>query len=174
MGIPLQLSLFFFFLQSLIAFRILSLLLIFTILIMLYLGVGLFGCTLFGTLCDSYIWISVFFFSLGKVSVINSSNTFLILFSLSETPFVCMLVCFILFHRYCSFLSYFFICLSVCCSDWVIAIILFFRVLIHSLELFSLIFITFSLVFYLSNCLILISSSLQCLVPFYSDLHFYQ
>ena len=73
MGFFLITVFFFFFLA---AFRILNS----AILIMICLGVGLFGFILFGTFCASCTWISFSSFRFGKFSGI-SSNKFLIPFS---------------------------------------------------------------------------------------------
>ena len=48
----------------------------FAILIMICLGVGLFGFIFFETLCNSCTWILVSFFRFSKCSVIISWNTF--------------------------------------------------------------------------------------------------
>jgi len=77
MGFPLQLTLYF----SLAVFRILCLSLTFAILIMICLGVGLFVFILFGTLCASCTRIFASF-SFVKFSVVTSSDTFSIPFSL--------------------------------------------------------------------------------------------
>ena len=111
---------------------------------MICLCMALFGFILFGTLCASCTWISVSFFRFGKFSAIISSNTFLIPFSLSSPlePLLrlsCHALCCLIDLLSC--FHFFFICLSVCCSDWVISIILLSRSLIHSFALFSLVFI---------------------------------
>ena len=51
---------------------------------------------------------------------------------------------------YC-FRFFFFTCLSVCCCDWIISIVLAFGSLVHSSVLFSLLLIAFSSVFVLAN-----------------------
>uniref|UniRef100_A0A9L0RMJ1 Uncharacterized protein n=1 Tax=Equus caballus TaxID=9796 RepID=A0A9L0RMJ1_HORSE len=79
---------------SLAAFRIISLSLILDTLIIICLGVGLFGLILFGALCASCTWMSVCFLKLGKFSSIISSNKFsatLSLSSTSGTPIIRML-----------------------------------------------------------------------------------
>lgn len=55
---------------------------------------GLFRVIVFGTLCASSTWISVFFYWFEKLSVVISSNTFLTYLSLppSETSIMQMLV----------------------------------------------------------------------------------
>ena len=61
---------------------------------MMYLGVVFFG-NLFGTLCASWTWMSVFFPRLGKFSAIMPLNMFSAPFSLSSsfgTPIMPMLV----------------------------------------------------------------------------------
>ena len=99
---------------------------------------GLFGFILFGTPCISRISIS-FFFLFGKFSVIICSNIFLILFALSSlfwNPIMCRLTCFVLSYRSHVLVSFFPpICLSVCCSDWLIAATLSSRTLNHSSSL---------------------------------------
>ena len=75
MAILLYMTLFFLF-----CFRILSL--TSAILIMKFLDMGLFGLILFGIICDSCTWISLYFFKFGTFLVIISSNTFLIPFCL--------------------------------------------------------------------------------------------
>uniref|UniRef100_A0A9L0SPR2 Uncharacterized protein n=1 Tax=Equus caballus TaxID=9796 RepID=A0A9L0SPR2_HORSE len=67
---------------SLSAFKILSLSLILDILIIVCLGVGLFGFILFGTFCASWIKTSVSFPRLGKFSAIISPNKLSASFSL--------------------------------------------------------------------------------------------
>ena len=104
-GIPLYMTLCIF----LATFRILSL--SFGILIMISLGMGLFGFILFATFYVSCTWISVSFFRFGKFSTIIFSNTFSIPFSLSSTsgvPIMCRLAGFVLSHRSCMLLSFFF------------------------------------------------------------------
>ena len=54
----------------------------FAILIMIYLDVYPFWFILFGTLCSSYTWVSVSFFTFWMFLAIISSNTFWITFSL--------------------------------------------------------------------------------------------
>ena len=58
----------------------------FAILVMIYLGVGLFGFILFGILCASSTLIYVSFFRFGNFSAVISSNTFSSPFFLSS-PF---------------------------------------------------------------------------------------
>ena len=72
-----------------------SLSLTFVNLIAMCLGVFLLGLLLYGTLCASWTWVTVFFSMLGKFSAISSSNIFSGPFSLSsssETPVIWMLV----------------------------------------------------------------------------------
>ena len=69
---------------SLTVFKILSLSLVFAILIIMCLGVDLFGFILFGTLCASSTWMSVSFSRLGKFSAIISSDKFSAPFSVSS------------------------------------------------------------------------------------------
>ena len=83
MGTPLQVTNF----LSLVAFKILSLSLTFGILIMIILGVGLFGSNLYGTLCASCTYMSISFClvpKLGNFSVIILSNRFPISCSFSS------------------------------------------------------------------------------------------
>ena len=54
---------------SLAPFKVLSLYWNFAILIMTCLGIGLFGFLLFGTLCVSWIYMSIAFTKLGKLPV---------------------------------------------------------------------------------------------------------
>ena len=118
---------------SLAAFRILSLSLNFTILIIICFGVDLLGFILLGIHCTSYTWVSVSFFRFEKFSAIISSNIFSIAFSLfffSGTTIMCKLVHFILSHRSPIFLLVFLICLSICCSNSLISSIIFSRSLI--------------------------------------------
>ena len=80
MGVPLYVTCCF----SLAAFNILSLLLSFAILTTMCLGVNVFVFILFGTLCASWTWMSVFFHMLGTFSAIMFSNMFSAPFSLSS------------------------------------------------------------------------------------------
>ena len=84
---------------------------------------------LFGTLCASCTWVSVFFFRFGKFSAKISSNAFSISFSLyspSGIPTMCRLACFMSSHRslllppffFFGFLGWF------VCFDWTISVIL--------------------------------------------------
>ena len=61
---------------SLAAFKILSLSWKFAVLIMMCLGVGLFGFLLIGTLCHSWICVTFSLIRLGKFSIITFSNRF--------------------------------------------------------------------------------------------------
>ena len=74
----------------------------FVILIMIYLGVGVFGFILFGILSASISQISISFHKFGKFTEMISSDTFSIPFSLSspENPVMCRLAHFILSYRY--------------------------------------------------------------------------
>ena len=74
-----------------VASRIFPLSLSLVILIMMYLGVDLFGSYLFGTLCTPWTCLSFSFTRLGKFLVISSSNRFLILCSLSSPPGIPMM-----------------------------------------------------------------------------------
>ena len=132
MVVPLYMTIYF----SLAAFRILSL--TSAVLIMLCLGVSLLGFFLLGTLCDFYIRVSVSLFRFVKFLAIISLNRFLILFFLLE-PLQCECWHFLCgtIDLVCCFV-FVFIYLSVCCSDWVISIILSSRSLILSSVSFSL------------------------------------
>ena len=82
-GVPLYVTSCFSF-----AALILSFYLFFVILIIMCLGVTLFGFILFGTLCASWTWMSVSFSRLGRFSTIMSTNMalcpFLFLFSFRD------------------------------------------------------------------------------------------
>ena len=78
MGVPLFVTSWF----SLAAFRFLSLSLIFAILVVMCLGVALFGFVLFWTLCVSWTWMSVSSLRLRMFSAIISYNKFYAAFSL--------------------------------------------------------------------------------------------
>ena len=87
---------------SLAAFNILSLCLVFVSLIIMCLGVFLFGFILYRTLCASWTWLTISFSMLGKFSTIISSKNFsypFFFFSSSGTPIIQMLVCLILSQR---------------------------------------------------------------------------
>ena len=84
------------FIFLLLVFRILSLSLTFAILIIVRLGVDIFGFISFGALCVSCTWISASFFRFRMFPAIISSNTFSTPFSLSSpsrTPIMQMIVC---------------------------------------------------------------------------------
>ena len=98
MGIPLYVISCF----SLAAFNIFSLYLIFDSLINMCLGMFQFGFILYGTLCASWTWLTIFFPMLGKFSTIISSNIFSVPFffsSFSGTPIIQMLVHLMLSQR---------------------------------------------------------------------------
>ena len=88
---------------SLAPFKILSLYLTFGILIMMCLGVGLFGFILFGILCAFWTYMSVSFTRLEKFSIIIIfSNKFSIICSVSfssSIPMMLILVHLKLFQR---------------------------------------------------------------------------
>ena len=89
---------------SCVSLTIHSLCLTFAFLIMICLGVGLFGVVLFRTLYASCTWISVSLLRLGKFLVIISLNTFLTSSSLffsspSDTSIRQMLVCLLLLEK---------------------------------------------------------------------------
>ena len=76
MGFPLYAT----FCFSLAGFNIISLCLVFVSLISMCLGVFLLGFILYGTLCVSWTWPTIFFSMLGKFSTIISSKFFSYLF----------------------------------------------------------------------------------------------
>ena len=84
----------------------------FAILIMIYLGVGLFEFILFGTLCTSWTCMSFYFTKLGKFSVTISSNKFLIFCSPSPfgSPTMWILLSLIMSQRYFKLPSFFKFC----------------------------------------------------------------
>ena len=87
----------------------------FAILVIVYLGVGLFGFILFGTLCPSYTWVSVSFLRFGTFSAIISSSTFLNSRSVcfpSGIPIMHRSGYFILFHRSSIYIYILFVFLS--------------------------------------------------------------
>ena len=97
--------------------------------------VDLLGFILFGTLCISCILKSFSFFRFRKFSSIISSYTFSTFFSLSSpsgAPIMQMLVCLMLSQRSLKLSLFFKICFPFHCYDWVIFIILPFRLLMHS------------------------------------------
>ena len=105
MGVPLCIICLFFF----VAFKVLSLSLIFVILITICLGVFLLGFILPGTLCVSWTWLTISFSMLEKFSAIISSSIFSDSFSSpSETPIMWTLVCLMLFQRSLRLSSFFF------------------------------------------------------------------
>ncbi|KAF6099747.1 hypothetical protein HJG60_011485 [Phyllostomus discolor] len=70
----------------------------FAILIMMCLEVGLFGFLLIGTLCVSWISVTLSLIKLGKYSIITFSSRFSIpcSSSTSGTPIIWILLCFML------------------------------------------------------------------------------
>ena len=109
-GLPCMLLPVFF----LAAFKVLSLSLNFAILVMMCLGVGLFGFILTGTLCASWTCVTFSPIKLGKFSMISFSNRFSILCSSSSgIPIIQILLHFILscssFNPSLFFLSLFFL-----------------------------------------------------------------
>ena len=89
-----------------------------------------------------------FLYRLGKFSAIISSNAFLLPISLLWDPYYVQIA--ILYIISC-LLSFFLIYLSVCCSDWVISVVLPFRALIHSSALSRLLFVVFNSDFISAN-----------------------
>ena len=105
---------------SVAAFKILSLSLTFSVLILMCLGVGLFASILFGILCASWTCMSTSFTKLGKFSFIIFSNRFPISCSFSSpsgTPVMQMLESLKLSWRLLTLCSFFWVLLS-SCSDW--------------------------------------------------------
>ena len=99
------------------------------------LGVFLLGFILCRTLCASWTWVAISFPMLGKFSTIISSNIFSAPSSLSspsETPIMGMLVHLMLSQRSLKLFSFFKVCFSFYCTDWVISIIPSSRSLMHS------------------------------------------
>ena len=84
---------------------------------------------------------------------------------------MCKLVGFILSNRSLLYCVHFFIWLSVCCSDWVISIILSSKSRIYPCALFILLFTTFSSAFMSANEFSNFSWLLLLLASFYSNLH---
>ena len=98
MGVPLYVKLLLF----LAAFNIFSLSLIFAILIIMCLGVVLFGLILFWPYCVYWTWMSVFFPRLRKFSALMSSGMLYTAFSFlfaSGTSIMQILVHLMLFHK---------------------------------------------------------------------------
>ena len=92
------------------AFKILSSSLTFGILIMMCLGVLLFGSSLFGTLCAHWTYLSISFTKLGKFSLIIFSDKFSIScfsFSPSGTPMIQLLIHLEMSQRLLSLSSFF-------------------------------------------------------------------
>jgi len=84
MGFPLYVTCCF----SVAAFGILSLCLVFVSLISMCLGVFLHGFTMYGTLCASWTWLTIFFPILGKFSSVIFKHfliCFLFLFLFYDT-----------------------------------------------------------------------------------------
>ena len=101
-------------------FKILSLYFTFGILIVMCLGVNLFGLIFFGTLCASWIYMSTSFTNLGVFSMISFSNKFSISYSLSSpssTPTMQMSVRLMLSQRLLTLSSFWGGSFSSCCSD---------------------------------------------------------
>ena len=143
------------------AFRILSLSLTSTVLIVICLGVGLLGFILFGTLHASCTWISVSF-KFWKFLATVSSYTFSILFSLFSfwNPYNANVGMFDVISEISYIALFFFlVCLSDCCNDWVISIILPSRSLMHSSVSFNLLFFTSKVLFVSNICSFIFSSS---------------
>ena len=118
MGTPLEITVSF----SLSSFRILYLYSISGNLMMMCLGVFLFGSNFFGTLWASWTsWKSISFARLGKFSFIICSNKFSISCccpSPSGTPMIRIWEHFRLFQRFVSLSSLFWILVSSFCSSW--------------------------------------------------------
>ena len=108
MGLPLYITCHF----SLAAFNILSLCFFFVSLISFCLVVFLLGFILYGTVCASWTWFTIYFSMLEKFSTIISLKiiSYPFLFSSSETPIIQMLLCLIFSQsslRLSSVLSFF-------------------------------------------------------------------
>ena len=91
------------------------------------LGVFLLGFILYGTLCDSWTWLTVSFSMLGKFSTTISSKIFSVPFffsSFSGTPIAQILVCLILPQWCLRLSSILFIPFPLFCSSAVISTIL--------------------------------------------------
>ena len=100
---------------SLVAFKILSLSLTLGNLMMMYLGVSLFGSNFFGILSSWASWKSISLARLGKFSFIICSTKFSISCSSSSpsgTPMIQMLECLRLSQRFLSLSSFFWILIS--------------------------------------------------------------
>ena len=108
-----------------------SLSLILGYLMMMCVGVFLFGSKFLGTLCSSCICMSISF-KLRRFSIIIFSNTSLISCSLSSfgTPMMQMLVCLKLSQRLLALSTFFWIVFSSCCSDWLVFAFLYSKLLI--------------------------------------------
>ena len=109
---------------SLAAFKILSLSLILGYVIMMCLGVFLFGSNFFGNLWASWTsWKSIPFARLGMFSFIICSNKFSTSCSCSSpgTPMILMLDCLKLSQRFQSLSSFFWIFVSSFCSGRMLA-----------------------------------------------------
>jgi len=113
MGFPLYVTCCF----SPAAFNILSLCLVFVSLISMCLGVFLLGFILYGTVCASWTWLTIYFSMLGKFSNIISSKFFsysLFFSSSSGNPIIRMLVHLILSQRSLSLILSFSLCTLFC------------------------------------------------------------
>ena len=118
------------------AFRILSLFLILGNLMMMCLGVFLFGSYFFGTLWASWTsWKSSSFTRLGKFSFIICSNKFSISCSYSSpsgTHIIWILECFRLSQRFVTLSSLFWILVSPFCSSWMFIFFLLLQIIVLS------------------------------------------
>ena len=122
MGFPLYVT----YCLSLATFRILSLSFILDILIVMCLGMGLFGLHFVGALCASCTWMYVSFLRLGKFLAILFSNKFSVPLSLSTpsgTPIIQMLVHLLLSQSSLRLLSFCLILCSFIFSAWVIPLV---------------------------------------------------
>ena len=126
----------------------------------------------FGSLCASWTWISVSFFKYEKFTAIINSYTFYSFVSLSGISVICSLVCFVLFHRSCMLFCFHF---SICCSVWVISMILSSKSLLKTFVsfIYSLLFIAsclrnWGIYFYVT--FIIFNSLLK--LPFFISINF--
>ena len=115
--------------SPLLLFNILSLCLVFVSLISMYLGVFLLGFILYGTLCASWIWLTISVSLMGKFWTIISSKIFSYPFfffssSSSGTPIIQILVSLRWFLRSLRLSSALFILFTLFCSSEVISTIL--------------------------------------------------
>ena len=120
-------------------------------LIIIYIGIDLFGFIMFGTLFAYCTWISVSFFRFGNFSAIISSNT------IFNPPFLLFSFCQTLYYLtgllyYFHFFFHLVFCLLFLLGNFYYSIFsITYSSLIHSSALFILLFIAFSSAFILVN-----------------------